>query len=183
MTIATETGRVTHPVRGTRIAPNMAGRTVDHRTTARAGARALTSEQVGMTLSLWTRLAIGLATAVVLFAGAAGSAFAHHGWTGYDSNTLLVLSGRIVEVDYRNPHVQVVLEVPAEPEADGTVEDPPEYLLVVMAPPARSEGRGLAREMLRVGATATAEGYLHQTQDRELRAERITIDDTTVELR
>ena len=124
-----------------------------------------------------------LAGAGLCFVVAIGSASAHHGWTSYDSNTLLTLSGRIVEVDYRNPHVQIVLEVPAEPEEDGAIEDPPEYLLVVMAPPFRSESRGLPREMVQVGVDATAEGYLHTAQDRELRAERISIGDRSVELR
>ncbi len=130
-----------------------------------------------------TRLAITLAAAATFFAVAAGAASAHHGWSGYDSNTLLILSGRITEVEYANPHVMIVLEVPAEPEEDGTIVDPPEYLLVVMAPPFRSESRGLPRELVQVGVDATAEGYLHTAQDRELRAERITIGDRAVELR
>ena len=129
------------------------------------------------------RVAMTLAGAWLCLVVAIGSASAHHGWTSYDSDTLLTLTGRIVEVDYRNPHVQIVIEVPPEPEEDGTIEDPPEYLLVVMAPPSRSESRGLPREMVAVGADATAEGYLHTVQDMELRAERITIGDRTVELR
>ena len=57
-------------------------------------------------------------------------------------------------------------------EFDGTnIPFPPEYLLVVMAPPSRSEGRGLPREMVQTGVEATAEGYLHAAQDRELRAD------------
>lgn len=129
------------------------------------------------------RLAIGFAAAATFFAVGVGSAWAHHGWSGYDSNTLLGLSGTITEVDYVNPHVQIVLEVPSEPEEDGTIEDPPTYLLVVMAPPARSEGRGLPREMVAPGATAIVEGYLQRVNTFELRAERISIGDRTVELR
>jgi hypothetical protein len=130
-----------------------------------------------------TRLAIGLAAAATFLAIGVGSASAHHGWTGYDSNTLLILGGRITEVDYQNPHVQIVLEVPAEPEEDGTIEDGPEYLLVVLAPPSRSESRGMPRSMFQPEAEALVEGYLHRTQDRELRAERITIGGISVELR
>jgi hypothetical protein len=124
-----------------------------------------------------------VAASGLYFAIGIGDAFAHHGWTSYDSDTLLSLTGTIVEVDYRNPHVQIVLEVPAEPEEDGTIEDPPHHLLIVMAPPARSESRGMPREMVAVGNEATAEGYLHRTQDLELRAERVTIGGITVELR
>jgi hypothetical protein len=108
---------------------------------------------------------------------------AHHGWSGYDSTTLLALTGTIVEVQYGNPHVMVTLEVPAEPEEDGTIEDPPALLSVVMAPPFRSESRGLPAEMLVPGTVATYEGYLHRTETLELRAERVTIGDLTVELR
>ena len=52
-----------------------------------------------------------------------------------------------------------------------------------MAPPFRSESRGLPRDMLAPGVAATFEGYLHKTESMELRAERITIGDLTVELR
>ena len=130
-----------------------------------------------------TRLAIILTAAATFLAVGAGAASAHHGWSGYDSSTLLILSGTITEVEYANPHVMVVLEVPAEPEEDGTIEDPPAYLLIVMAPPSRSESRGLPREMVQPGATASVEGYLHRTNGMELRAERITIGDVSVELR
>ena len=108
---------------------------------------------------------------------------AHHGWSGYDSSTLLALTGTILEVQYGNPHVMVTLEVPAEPEEDGTIEDPPAVISVVMAPPFRSESRGLPQAMLVPGTVATYEGYLHRTETLELRAERITIGDLTVELR
>lgn len=134
-------------------------------------------------LSWRTRLAMTLAAAGTFFGIGVGSAFAHHGWSGYDSNTLLILSGRITEVEYANPHVMVVLEVPSEPEEDGTIVDPPTYLLVVMAPPSRSEGRGLPRGMVQPGAEATVEGYLHRTNTLELRAERIAIGNAAVELR
>jgi len=128
----------------------------------------------------------GLATALaaaVLLAASPVPALAHHGWSGYDSSTLLALTGTIVDVQYGNPHVLVSLEVPSEPEEDGTIEDPPTVLTIVMAPPSRSESRGLPKEMLAPGVVATFEGYLHQTEVMELRAERIGIGDLTVELR
>ncbi len=129
------------------------------------------------------RLAVILAAAATFFAIGVGAASAHHGWSGYDSSTLLMLSGRITEVEYANPHVMVVLEVPSEPEEDGTIVDPPEYLLVVLAPPSRSEARGMPRWMIQPDAQASVEGYLHRTHTTELRAERITIGDVSVELR
>jgi hypothetical protein len=134
--------------------------------------------------------------AVLLVATIPAPALAHHGWSGYDSSTLLTLTGTITDVQYGNPHVMVTLAVPQEEEehAEGEVHaegaaheeaeivDPPS-VTVVMAPPFRSESRGLSRDMLYPGATATFEGYLHRTTEMELRAERIIIGDLTVELR
>jgi hypothetical protein len=43
--------------------------------------------------------------------------------------------------------------------------------------------RGLSKKMLEPGTQASVEGYPHRTEKDELRAERITIDGKTVELR
>jgi hypothetical protein len=140
----------------------------------------------------WRHVGASLAlVAVLVMAALPGVAVAHHGWSGYDSSTLLTLSGTITDVQYENPHVMVTLAVPQAEEGEhvegevheeGEVEDPP-HVMVVMAPPFRSESRGLARDMLYPGAPATFEGYLHKTTAMELRAERIIINGMTVELR
>lgn len=96
---------------------------------------------------------------------------AHHGWGGYDSGQLLRLTGTIEAPQYVNPHGTMRLRTPEK------------TWLVVLAPPARMENRGLARETLAEGAAATVEGYPNRTDTIELRAERITIDGNTVELR
>lgn len=101
----------------------------------------------------------------------AASAFAHHGWDGYDSSKVMKLEGRIESAGYENPHGTATLKT-----NDATWH-------VVLAPPARMTNRGLTREMLAVGTTATVEGYPHRKNAGELRAERITIDGKTVELR
>lgn len=44
----------------------------------------------------------------------AGEAGAHHGWGSYDAERPLTVEGRIAEVAYGNPHVEIVVE------ADGT---------------------------------------------------------------
>ncbi len=54
---------------------------------------------------------------------------------------------------------------------------------VVMTPPTRMENRGLPREMLKAGTTATVVGYPNKAEADELRAERITIGTKTTELR
>jgi hypothetical protein len=101
---------------------------------------------------------------------ASATAFAHHGWSGYEQEIQKV-SGTIEQPSYMNPHGSVRLKT-----ADKT-------WTVVLAPPTRMEARGLTREMLRAGATATAEGYQNRQDTGEMRAERITIDGKTVELR
>lgn len=103
---------------------------------------------------------------------AAGGALAHHGWSGYDSARAMTLTGTIREAGYENPHGYVELET-----REGRTWH------VVLAPPARMENRGLPREALTPGAEATVEGYPHRTDPEELRAERITVADRTVELR
>ena len=53
----------------------------------------------------------------------------------------------------------------------------------VLAPPSRMQARGLHREALKVGATATVVGYPNRTEAGEMRAERIIIDGKITELR
>jgi hypothetical protein len=96
---------------------------------------------------------------------------AHHGWSGYDSTKALTLTGTINEAGYEHPHGHVRLAVPGK------------VWLVVLAPPTRMESRGLPAAKLRVGAKATVVGYPHRSSEDEMRAERITIDGATVELR
>jgi hypothetical protein len=119
----------------------------------------------------------------ISFATVLSTASAHHGWSGYDANTYLVLTGVIQELEYGNPHVMIKLEVPPEVEEDGSIVDPPLVVSVVLAPPFRAESRGLTADLLAPGTAATVEGYPSRLDVAELRAERITVYDTTVEMR
>jgi hypothetical protein len=101
----------------------------------------------------------------------AGTVLAHHGWTGYDEQKTLNVTGTIREAGYDNPHGFVRLQV------DGKT------WMVVLAPPARMESRGLQRDALKPGTTATVVGYPNRSNPDELRAERITVDGKTTELR
>ena len=115
-----------------------------------------------------------LASVVVVLAPAALAvprALAHHGWSSYDASQELRLTGVIRESGYEHPHGHVRLE------ADGKT------WLVVLAPPSRMEHRGLTQAMLAVGTKATVVGYPKRSDPGEMRAERITIADKTVELR
>lgn len=96
---------------------------------------------------------------------------AHHGWSEYDSAKALKLTGKIVEYGYEHPHGHVWLETPGK------------KWLCVLAPPSRMENRGLSKDMLKPGTTATLEGYPNRNKPEEMRAERITVGGKTVELR
>jgi hypothetical protein len=96
---------------------------------------------------------------------------AHHGWSGYDGSTPLKLSGTIREAGYEHPHGFIKLEAPGK------------TWLVVLAPPSRMENRGLAAAALKAGASAQVEGYVSRSDPQELRAERITVEGKTIELR
>jgi len=39
-------------------------------------------------------------------------AWAHHGWSSFDQNRPLYLEGRVAEVRWRNPHAELLLELP-----------------------------------------------------------------------
>ena len=108
---------------------------------------------------------------LLLLATGVVPARAHHGWSGYDSTKELTLTGTIMESGYEHPHGHIKLDVPGK------------VWLVVLAPPTRMESRGLPAAKLRVGNTATVVGYPNRSNPEEMRAERITIDGATVELR
>jgi hypothetical protein len=113
------------------------------------------------------RPAAGLALLLTL----ATAAFAHHGWSGYDAGKPLSLTGTIREAGYEHPHGFLKLEVPDK------------VWVVTLAPPSRMENRGLMAAMLKPGTKATVMGYPSRTDPNEMRAERITIDGRTTELR
>jgi len=108
---------------------------------------------------------------IVALAAVAAPAAAHHGWSGYDSTKELTLTGTIKESGYEHPHGHVVLD------ASGKVWH------VVLAPPSRMENRGLAKESLKPGSTVTVVAYPNRNKPDEARAERITANGKTVELR
>lgn len=110
----------------------------------------------------------GLASTVLVTAGPAA---AHHGWSGYDASKVLTLTGVIRESGYEHPHGHLRLEVPGK------------TWLVILAPPSRMERRGLPAGDLQVGRTVTVVGYPHRTEAEEMRAERISVNGKTVELR
>ena len=75
------------------------------------------------------------------------AALAHHGWSEYDSDKLIKLTGKISESGYEHPHGYVKLATPGK------------TWQAVLAPPTRMAARGLAKDAIEVGATVTVEGY------------------------
>ena len=111
------------------------------------------------------RILVGAAVLAPLVAAA------HHGWSEYDISNTLNLTGKIVESGYEHPHGHVTLQT-----AGKTWQ-------VVLAPPSRMERRGLEKDALKPGVTATVEGYANRGKPEEMRAERIRINGKTIELR
>jgi uncharacterized protein DUF6152 len=118
-----------------------------------------------------TRHLTAIVASAAILVTAPQAAVGHHGWSGYDSAKELTLTGIIKESGYEHPHGHIRLEAAGK------------TWLVTLAPPSRMENRGLPRAMLSPGTKATVVGYPNRTDPDEMRAERITIDGKTVELR
>jgi hypothetical protein len=98
-------------------------------------------------------------------------AAAHHGWGSYDASRTIVVQGPIETVRYSNPHATV------------TVKTAEKVWTVTLAPISRMQARGASAELVALGKTLKAEGYASKNDPTEMRAERITIDGKTVEMR
>ncbi|MEA5500818.1 DUF6152 family protein [Limnoraphis robusta Tam1] len=111
-----------------------------------------------------------LTTMITVVASPKG--YAHHGWSEYNQQETLNVTGTIRSMGYENPHVVIEVET-----ANNQV------WRAVLAPPSRMQNRGLPQSDLKVGETVQLVGYPHGSESRELRAERIIIGEKTVELR
>lgn len=98
-------------------------------------------------------------------------AAAHHGWSEYEQDKPLTLSGKVVSTGYEHPHGYIRLETPGK------------TWIVVLAPPSRMQARGLPPEAIKLGAQVSVVAYANRSKAEEARAERITADGKTVELR
>jgi hypothetical protein len=112
-----------------------------------------------------------LAAAILTGTLAALPALAHHGWSSYESDKPITLTGKVVEASYTYPHATIKLDVSGK------------TWLAVLAPPSRMSARGLPGSDLKAGIEATVEGYPNRDDPLEMRAERITIGGRTTELR
>jgi hypothetical protein len=111
-----------------------------------------------------------LAIALLLLAAPA-AVLAHHGWGSYDASKTTVVEGVIQTSKYSNPHATI------------TVKAPDKVWTVTLAPTSRMQSRGAPAEFVAVGKMIKAEGYVSKVDPDEMRAERITVDGKTVEMR
>ncbi|MET0278065.1 MAG: DUF6152 family protein [Pseudorhodoplanes sp.] len=112
-----------------------------------------------------------LVLATVLAALVAGSALAHHGWGSYDAARPITVSGAILTSKFENPHAAI------------TVKGADKVWTVTLAPTFRMLNRGASAELVAVGKTVSAYGYPSTVERDEMRAERITVDGKTIEMR
>lgn len=99
------------------------------------------------------------------------AALAHHGWSSYDATKPIKITAPVTAVTWGNPHGT------AQVMNNGKVWD------VVLAPTARMESRGLARDALSTAKSVTLEGYPRSDGTLEMRIERVTLGGKTIELR
>ena len=81
------------------------------------------------------------------------------------------MTGPILTSKYENPHATITVKAT---DKDWTV---------TLAPTSRMTSRGAISDLLAVGKTISAYGYKSNANADEMRAERITIDGKTFEMR
>lgn len=113
-------------------------------------------------------LLVSLAVAVGMYALPAA---AHHGWSSYDAAKPIKVEAPITVVNYKMPHGSIEIMYEGKP------------WVVILAPPSRMQARGLPQDALTVGKTVLVEAYPKRDGETEMRAERITVDGKTTELR
>jgi Family of unknown function (DUF6152) len=112
------------------------------------------------------RLAILAALAILV-----GPAVAHHGWGSYDAARPVTVAGPILTSKFENPHTTI------------TVRASDKVWTVTLAPTSRMVSRGALAAMVAVGNNISAYGYPSTVEKDEMRAERITVNGKTYEMR
>jgi hypothetical protein len=108
---------------------------------------------------------------LALLVAAPAAVLAHHGWGSYDASKAVTVEGPIETSSYTNPHATI------------TVKAADKVWTVTLAPVSRMQVRGATRQLVAVGKTVRAVGYASKVNPGEMRAERITVDGKTVEMR
>jgi hypothetical protein len=108
---------------------------------------------------------------VPLFVLLTGAAVAHHGWGSYDATRPVTVAGPIITSKFENPHATI------------TVRTSEKVWTVTLAPTSRMSSRGATAQVIAVGQSVSAYGYPSTVERDEMRAERITVDGKTYEMR
>jgi hypothetical protein len=106
-----------------------------------------------------------------IFAALAGPAVAHHGWSSYDAAHPVTVTGPIQTSKFENPHATI------------SIKSTDKVWAVILAPTFRMTNRGVTAGMIATGKTVMAFGYPSTVEKDEMRAERITVDGKTYEMR
>jgi Family of unknown function (DUF6152) len=105
------------------------------------------------------------------FALLTSAALAHHGWGSYDASKPVTVIGPIVTSKFENPHATI------------TVGASDKVWTVTLAPTSRMNNRGATEKVVAVGQNISAYGYPSTVEKDEMRAERITVNGKTYEMR
>jgi hypothetical protein len=105
------------------------------------------------------------------FALLASAALAHHGWGSYDASKPVTVTGPIMTSKFENPHATI------------TVQASDKAWTVTLAPTSRMNSRGATEKIVAVGQNVSAYGYPSTAEKDEMRAERITVNGKTYEMR
>ena len=106
-----------------------------------------------------------------VFALLTSAALAHHGWGSYDASKPVTVTGPIVTSKFENPHATI------------TVRASDKVWTVTLAPTSRMNNRGATEKVVAVGQNVSAYGYPSTVDKDEMRAERITVNGKTYEMR
>jgi hypothetical protein len=109
--------------------------------------------------------------AVAALLAVTGAAAAHRGWGSYDAAKPVTIAGPILTSKYENPHATI------------TVSATDKVWTVTLAPTSRMSNRGVTSDLVAVGKNVSAYGYPSTIEKDEMRAERITVDGKTYEMR
>ena len=99
------------------------------------------------------------------------AAVAHHGWGSYDAANPITVAGPIVSSKFENPHATI------------SVRGRDKVWTITLAPTSRMTSRGANASVVAVGKTVSAYGYASTVEKDEMRAERITVDGKSYEMR
>ncbi len=99
------------------------------------------------------------------------AAFAQRGWESYDAGRPIVVEGPILVSTFEDPQATI------------SVKGADKIWTVTLAPVSQMIERGVKADLLAVGNKVSAYGYPSTIEMNEMRAERISVDGRTYELR